>query len=217
MAANPVPDDLKARIKTSYDAIAPEYNEWTVSHSPQRMIYLEKLLQLLPAEASVLELGCGAGVPVTERLLVFPGFTVTANDLSSTQISMAKTKLGEDRVSWREGDMMSLDFPKASFDAVVGFYSLIHLPKNEQEEILSRIAGWLKPGGYLLVNVSDDASEGVVMEQWLHPQGWMFWSGWGAQTIEKVKQTGLEVVIGQVEDDGVDVGVRFLWILAKKP
>jgi len=211
MATNDAPNDLKARLKRSYDVIAPTYNAWTVTHSPLRMIYLEKLLKLIPtdgAEVSVLELGCGAGSPVTEHLLGFPNFSITANDLSSTQIGLAKARLGEDRVSWREGDMMALDVPDASFEAVLGFYSLIHLPRNEQEVMLTRIAKWLKPGGYLLANFSEEAMEGVVMEKWLHPEGWMYWSGWGPQTLEKVKQAGLEVVVEQVEEDEVDV--RFL-------
>ena len=219
MALENDPEVLKARMKTSYDVIAPEYNAWTVAHSPKRMVYMKKLLELLPgdsAHVNVLELGCGAGVPVTEHLLGLPNFNITANDLSSTQISLAKAKLGEDRVSWREGDMMALEFPDASFDVVLGFYSIIHLPRSEQEELLGRVAKWLKPGGFLLANFSEEATDGVVMEKWLHPDGWMYWSGWGVEgTLERLKKAGMEVEVGQVEEDEVDV--RFLWVIAKKP
>ncbi len=213
------PENLKARLKESYDAIAPIYNAWSERHSPLRMIYLDRLLKLLPttsARVEVLELGCGAGTPVTEHLVQRPNFAVTANDLSTTQVSLGRARLGDHRVTWREGDMMALSFAEATFDAVLGFYSLIHLPRDEQEELLGRIATWLRPGGYLLANFSEGAMAGVVMDKWLHDKGWMYWSGWGAEgTLDRVRQAGLEVVVGEVEQD--EVNARFLWVMARKP
>lgn len=211
------PEDLKARLKASYDAIAPEYNAWTVKNSEFRVVYLDKLLPLLPKEnATVLELGCGAGVPVIERLLATPGIAaVTANDLSSAQIALGKEKLGTDRITWVESDMMSLDFPAASFDAVLGFYSVIHLPREEQTQLLAKIVEWLKPGGHILINFSAEAMDAAINEKWLHEKGWMFWSGWGADTsLEQVRKAGLEVVVGEVTKDHVDAS--FLWVIAKK-
>lgn len=211
-------DDLKARVKASYDAIAPEYNAWTVKNSDFRAVYLDKLLPLLPKEnANVLELGCGAGVPVVERLLATPSITsVTANDLSSAQIALGKAKLDTDRVTWVESDMMSLDFPPASFDAVLGFYSVIHLPREEQTQLLAKVVEWLKPGGHILINFSAEAMDAAVEEKWLHEKGWMFWSGWGADaSLEQVRNTGLEVLVNEVTKDSVDAS--FLWVIARKP
>jgi ubiquinone/menaquinone biosynthesis C-methylase UbiE len=213
------PENLKARLKESYDAIAPEYNNWTIDHSPKRMDYVGRLLKLLPGSGqaiSVLELGCGAGEPVAKHLLTFPNFTLTANDLSSAQIDLGKKALGEERVKWIQGDMMGLSFADASFDAVMGFYSIIHLPRDEQAEMLGRVQRWLKPGGYMLINFSEEEMAGVVMEKWLHEKGWMYWSGFGREgTLNKIKEAGLEVVVANIEEDEVDV--RFLWVIARKP
>jgi len=41
----------------------------------------------------------------------------------------------------------------AGADAVVVFYSLIHLPLPDQRALFPRIHGWLRPGGYLLAIV----------------------------------------------------------------
>ena len=234
MAAPSVPDDLKSRLKASYDAIAPKYNEWTIPHSEQRLKYLGKLLEMLPLGEShplgalhVLELGCGCGLPVTQKLLSYPSISVTANDISSTQIELAKGNLlkgnseqvaaAEARLALKEGDMNSLSFPDASLDAVLGFYSIIHLPRGEQTELLRKIAGWLKPGGYLLANFAEQELEGLVMGQWLgEKNGWMFWSGWGEKgTLKAVKEVGLETVVAEVEHDAVDAS--FLWVIARKP
>ena len=221
------PADLKSRLKASYDAIAPGYNEWTIPHSTTRLHYLDQLLARLPTTTtttsstpvSVLELGCGSGVPVTQKLLSHPNFSVTANDLSSAQLALARASLLPDppgRLTLLEGDMLALAFPPATFDAVVGMYSIIHLPRAEQVEMLYKIVAWLKPGGWVLANFAAEELVGREMQKWLgEEEGWMFWSGWGSEgTVEKVREAGLEVVVQETVEDVVDV--RFLWILARK-
>lgn len=212
---------MKARLKASYDSMATEYNEWTTGHFAIRLEYLDKLIPKLlekQGPSAVLELGCGCGLPVSKRLLTYPDISVTANDLSSTQIALARENLRDagDRVRFLEGDMMRLDFAPASFDAVVAFYSIIHLPKDEQVKLLADIAKWLKPGGYLLANFSAQESQGVELQKWLAEEGWMFWAGWGrAGTVEKIEDAGLKIVIEDVAEDIVD-STNFVWIIAKK-
>ncbi|KAF9873188.1 hypothetical protein CkaCkLH20_09351 [Colletotrichum karsti] len=219
------PEDLKARLKESYDTIAPAYNDWTLQQTTLRLEYLEKLMEkLLVAKplsgqmSLVLELGCGCGLPVTDRLLTTPDLFVTANDLSSTQIQLARENLakhGTDRVTYVEGDMMALEFSEGSFDAILGMYSVIHLPREEQSEMIRRMAKWLKPGGLLLVNFSAEKSPGHVVDEWLHEKGWMYWSGWGSEeTLAQIKETGLEVLLDDIVKDETDS--TFLWLLAKK-
>ena len=125
-------EDMKARLKSSYDAIADTYNaEFTTPDDPVRLHYLNTLLEHLPKDgqqtASVLELGCGAGVPATKHLLQVekPVMSVTGNDLSTAQLDLARKNLAgyEDRLTLVEGDMLGLAFPAGTFDAVTGFYS----------------------------------------------------------------------------------------------
>jgi SAM-dependent methyltransferase len=123
---------MKARLKTSYDAVADTYNaEFTTPNDPVRLHYLNLLLSHLSADgqqtASVLELGCGAGVPATRHLLEVekPVIHVTGNDLSTAQLDLARKNLAgyEDRLTLVEGDMLGLGFEGETFDAVTGFYS----------------------------------------------------------------------------------------------
>ncbi|TID17737.1 Elongation factor 1-gamma 1 [Venturia nashicola] len=215
------PADIKTRLKASYDAMAPEYNEWTTGHFAIRLEYLDKLISKLlekKGRKSVLELGCGCGIPVSEKLLSYPDVCVTANDLSATQIALARQNLKEagDRVQFLEGDMTALDFATGSFDAAVAFYSIIHLPRDEQVTLLGDIFKWLKPGGYLLANFSAQESQGVEMEKWLAEEGWMFWAGWGREgTVGKIRDAGLEILIEEVKEDVVDA-TDFLWVIARK-
>jgi ubiquinone/menaquinone biosynthesis C-methylase UbiE len=216
------PAELKSRLKDSYDAIAPRYNKWALRDEALRLKHLDKLLSQLAVKTGpvrIIELGCGSGIPVSRQLLLQPNITLTANDLSSVQIETAKQNLSKDadRVTLVQGDMMALAFPDQSVDAVVAFYSIIHLPLGEQVELLHKITQWLKPGGYLLANFSAEALPGSEMDHWLEEEkGWMFWSGWGAEgTVSKVEEAGLDVVVKEISRDVVDAS--FVWILATRP
>lgn len=215
------PENMKARLKDAYDAIAPVYDKWAIARPATRLKYLHSLLNILPTPTearllSVLELGCGGGVPVAEVLLKVPHLAYAGNDMSGEQIALAKANVpGAERGTWLEGDMTQLRFGAGSLDGVLAMFSLIHLPRAEQTQMLGQIHGWLRPGAYMLANFSEEEAETIVMEGWLHEKGWMYWSGWGAdKTLAQVKEAGFEVVESKVEQDDTDA--KFLWIIAKK-
>jgi SAM-dependent methyltransferase len=217
--------EIKDRIKATYDAIASHYLAWSASSQAPRRYYLQKLLPYLTSKthASVLELGCGAGVPCTRLLASQPNIHVTANDISHTQLSLAAQNLPLTSVTLVEGDMMNLSFAVGEFDAVVAMYSLIHLPRVEQPALIEKASQWLKTGGWLLVNFGAAEDEWSVEREWLGEEdGVMFWSGWGVErSCEIVREAGLEVrirdVVSDIEEEGQDVKtVPFLWILAEK-
>jgi ubiquinone/menaquinone biosynthesis C-methylase UbiE len=218
---------LKENIKKAYDNVAVKYGEWTKSSYPTRVEYLQKLLAYLPpspVEKSVLELGCGSGQPCTAILASKPGMKVTANDISSVQLALAKEHLPSTNVSLIEGDMMELSFEDNSFDAVIGMYSILHLPKEEQVTMLKRIHKWLKPGALFLASFAAGLEgEDLVDKNWLDgTDGEMFWSGWGEErTCEIISSIGFELILREVvaeveEEKGEGREIPFLWVLAKK-
>ena len=218
---------IKDDIKKAYDDIADVYLKWTEPSHKVRLSYLETMLRSLdPAkenrQMSVLELGCGAGVPCTQLLASREYISVTANDISDTQIALAKERLPEN-VNLIRGDMMELNFSQEHFDAVTAMYSIFHLPRNEQTVILRRIFGWLKPGGQLLANFPETGFASSSDQSWLGgTKGAMHWSGWGREEMRRLlKDIGFEVEIDEVVVDteeihGVSHRVPFHWILAKK-
>ena len=213
------PPNLKQRLKQSYDSIAPIYNAWTAHHGSLRLDFLLKLLKLLPKDegrTKILELGCGCGIPVTKALLAWsPTVEVVANDLSSTQIARENLSEYVGRVEFVEGDMLDLSLPEDSLDAVVGLYSLIHLPREEQSSLLGKIYRWLRPGGCVLANFAVEEMCASVKQNWLDEKGWMFWSGWGKEkTVDEVNRVGFELLSTEATADVVDAS--FLWLLARK-
>jgi ubiquinone/menaquinone biosynthesis C-methylase UbiE len=218
------PEDIKQRLKASYDAMAPVYNDWTQKHTPLRLEQLDELYahmpDLLDKPVHVLELGCGAGVPTLETLLKRnPSLHAIANDLSNTQIALAKENLSplqaSSRVGFVSGDMTQLSVEDGSLAAVVAFYSIIHLPRTEQRGMVHRIAAWLQPGGCMLANFSAVDMPGAVMEKWLDDKGWMYWSGYAEDEMAKaIEGAGLKIERREVKGDGEE---SFLWVIARKP
>ncbi|KAF7178204.1 hypothetical protein CNMCM7691_006876 [Aspergillus felis] len=218
---------LKENVRKAYDNIAVEYAEWTKPTYPIRVEYLQKLLAYLPpsaVEKSVLELGCGSGQPCTAILASNPSLKVTANDISTVQLALAAKHLPSKNVTLVEGDMMELSFEDHSLDAVIGMYSIIHLPREEQVTLLKRIYKWLKPGALFLANFSAGPEfESAFDKQWLNgADGEMFWSGWGEErTCEILSSIGFELLLREVvvdieEEKGKGREVPFLWVLGKK-
>ncbi len=115
----PMTHNPKRIVAEGYDEIAQRYLAWSAfAPSPERMQQLARLLDLLPPDAVVLELGCGAGVPVTQALA--ERSRVTGVDISAEQIALAERYVPD--ATFLRADMTTLDFAAGSFDAVVSFY-----------------------------------------------------------------------------------------------
>ncbi|OQV08262.1 Methyltransferase domain-containing protein [Cladophialophora immunda] len=209
-------EDHKLQVQNGYDKIAQTYLDWISGRPTARLNYVEKLLSQLqsPSEANVLELGCGAGVPGTRFLAQRCGH-VFANDISQAQIDLAKTNVPEENVQFIQGDMTKLKFDRSALQAVVAFYSIIHLPRDEQRTLIRQIWEWLSPAGYLLCNLGVADNPGSTAD-WLGSR--MYWSGFDAETsLGILKDAGFTITQSEVLQDDEDGRlVPFLWILAKK-
>jgi ubiquinone/menaquinone biosynthesis C-methylase UbiE len=207
--------ELKAIVESGYDSIAPKYFAWSSPRPTEtRAAYVQKLLGLLPPKAKVLELGCGAGVPTTQTLLA-AGLDVTGVDISAAQIALAKEHIpGATLV---QSDMAALKYDEGTFDAVLAFYSFFHIPKAEQGEMLARMIGWLKPGGYLLFNLGTGEGD-VVLNDWMGAK--MFSSGLGIEgNREMLKKDGkgLKFIDDEIAIEKVGgFDEKFHWVFAVK-
>ena len=206
--------DPKRIVADGFDRIAETYAAWVERDGiGRRERHLELLEAELPAGARVLDLGCGAGVPIARRLAA--RFEVTGIDISARQIELARHAVPA--ATFVHGDMAAQSFPEASFDAVVAFFSIFHLSREEHGALFGRIASWLRPGGYLVASTGARSDPGTVEEDWLGAP--MYWSFYPSETsLELVRASGLEIVQADEatgEEDGQPV--TFLWIVARKP
>ncbi|KAF2249797.1 methyltransferase type 11 [Trematosphaeria pertusa] len=209
----------KEIVQQAYDHIAEWYLDWASTQPSPRERYTDKVLAHAPSSPHILELGCGSGVPIT-RMLLDRGARVVANDISSKQLSMAKAQCPS--AQFVPGDMAALSFAPASFDGVVCFYTIFHLPRAEQRGMLANICSWLKPGGMFAFNLATVDEEEIHGEFLGHG---MFWSSFGVEeSMKMVREVGLEVVEaevleagdGRLEESDPDYGVKFMWVVARK-
>ncbi len=167
--------DPKRIVEQGYDQIAECYLASKDADDPTTTAALERLTAGLSPGAAVLDLGCGAGEPVTRRLA--ERFAVTGVDLSAQQIALARQQVPG--ATFRQADMTLLDFPPGSFAAAVSFYAIIHVPRTEQPLLLARLAQWLQPGGRFLATwaVSDWEGSDPNWEGWGAPMWWSHYDG----------------------------------------
>lgn len=102
-----------------------------------------------PEQGRVLEIGCGAGWFWTAAKGIAPAaLELTLTDLSEGMVSEALQtvrSLEAWRVDGQVADATALPFATASFDAVLAFHMLYHLP--DPEAGVAEIARVLRPGG----------------------------------------------------------------------
>jgi len=201
-------------VEAGYDRIAGRYLEWSgLRPSPVRLRWLGRAIDLIGPGSDVLELGCGAGLPMTAALA--DGRTVTGVDISAAQIELA-TRLVPG-ATFVHADMLEVRFEPSSFDAVAAFYSLPHVPRDEVPALLGRIAGWLRPGGVFVATMGADAAADEIEPDWLGVP--MFFSHFAARRNRRlVAEAGLQVEESVIEDEPEDMNsARFLWIVGRKP
>jgi 2-polyprenyl-3-methyl-5-hydroxy-6-metoxy-1,4-benzoquinol methylase len=109
----------------------------------QRGVILSWFAALGRNDLKILEVGCGAGW-LCDHLTAFG--EVTAIDLADEHIAKAAVRLPH--VNFIAGDFMQQDVGRA-FDVVVCLEVLSHVA--DQAAFMSRIAGLLKPVGYLML------------------------------------------------------------------
>jgi len=168
--------DPKDIVRRGYDQISYAYRADEEDASLEHYhSWLDELLPLLSrlegARPAVLDLGCGCGIPVARRLST--SCTVTGVDLSAVQIERARKLVPN--AEFICADMTALQFATGQFDAVVAFYSIIHLPLTEQPGLFHAISGWLRPGGLFMATVGNDDWTGTE-ENWLGAGATMYWS-----------------------------------------
>lgn len=101
---------------------------------------------------NAVDLGCGAGRNVGELLKRYPGAHMTGIDYSDLSVEKAKDynkRMIEDgRCEVVQGDVSDLKLPAEAFDLATAFETIYFWPGLEK--CFAKVAGVLKPGGYLL-------------------------------------------------------------------
>ncbi|MFC7214646.1 methyltransferase domain-containing protein [Saliphagus sp. GCM10025334] len=175
-------------VRRSYDELAPVYAAQRSDDGPGTRV-LERFLGSLEDPERVLDAGCGQGTPVLSRLTETT--TAVGLDFSREQLRLATANAPE--AGHIQGDMTTLPFENASFDAAVAYWSLIHVPLDEHQAVIDDFARVLRPGGWLLLCEGTNAWTGENPD-WLESGVEMAW-----------EIAGAEATWGQLQEAGFDV------------
>jgi hypothetical protein len=108
------------------------------------------------------------------------------------------------------------------FRGVISFYTLFHLQRSKLRAMLTKIHGWLKPGGAFVFNLA------TIDEEEIHGEflGYgMFWSSYGVdENRAMLTEIGFDVLQvevldagdGKLEEGDPDFDAEFMWVMAQK-
>lgn len=116
--------------------------------------YLHDFIDMLNKGQKVLDLGCGPGH--CARDMATTGLIVDATDGAKGMVELASQYEG---VNAQEMLFSELAV-KGIYDAVWASFSLLHVPKPEFPDILSRIHAALKSGGLFCIGMKLDQKDG---------------------------------------------------------
>lgn len=179
----------KDAVRRSYDELADAYAVQR-SENGRGTQLLEGFLESLSDSSRVLDAGCGQGAPVLTRLS--DSTTAFGVDFSREQLTLAAANAPDAVLV--QGDMTTLPLEAATVDAVVAYWSLIHIPMDDHQAVIDEFARVLRPGGRMLVCEGTNRWAGENPD-WLESGVTMEWNIAGADaTRAQMRTAGFEIV-----------------------
>jgi len=130
------------------------YHEKTFSIDPTS--FLAPLAQRLPADAFVLDVGCGSG-----RDLLWMkkrGFDVIGFERSDGLAELARDNVGCEVI---QGDFETYDFSSIFVDAIMLVGALVHVPHERFSEVFKNITASISRRGNVLITLKEGQGDRI--------------------------------------------------------
>ncbi|MBI5000080.1 MAG: class I SAM-dependent methyltransferase [Euryarchaeota archaeon] len=177
--------DHEKIVQDGYDKIGKRYQDLGKNRAISE---LDELTKLLPSHAKILDAGCGTGIPDT-KYLHDSGYNVVGVDFSDEMLRVAKENLPH--VTFIKQNITELDFPDNSFDGLISFSVIIHIPREKHKPLFQQFHRLLKPDGILLVSMA--WSEWEEIGEFCGEK--MFWSHYKPETsLQTIKDSGFSII-----------------------
>lgn len=151
--------EIKKTINT-YNKIAEQYYKKTKNLAIGiKLLY--QFAKLLPANAKILDVGCGPGRDA--KLFTDKGFKVIGIDLAKKMIEFAK-KIAP-KAKFKIMDFRELTFKNNNFNAIWFNASLLNIKKKDTEKTLNEMYRVLKSNGLIFVSVKQGKGEGLEKDK----------------------------------------------------
>lgn len=157
----------------------------------------EIIRSTFPAHGALrlLEIGCGSGVYLRHAARRNPSLNALGVELQPAVAAMARTNLRDwglaDRVQVEEGDIRAKT-PREPYDIATLYNNIYYFPVADRVALLRHIAGFLKPGGFLLLTTCCQGGSLAVEALNL----------WGAATAGAGRLPAEEELVNQLQQAG---------------
>jgi SAM-dependent methyltransferase len=190
-------------MQNAYDLIADKWHAYSrdQGYIDRALGYVDQILRNVPANATVLDLGCGTGIPIAKHI-VQKGYRVIGVDQSKKMLEIARREVPE--AEFIHGDMIQIEFDQR-FAAAVAWDSAFHVERKYHSAIYRKLANSLEAGARLLLSVGgtncDEAiagAEGFTSEMFGET---FFYSGYEPALARKlIEAEGFEIEVWEVDD-----------------
>ena len=170
---------------------------------------LAEWLTHLPADARLLDLGCGGGQDADD--LDRRGYRVVGVDRTSALLLAGRRRYRS--LSLVRADLRSLPFQAMAFDGLWAAASLMHLPKPDARRILADLCKLVRPGGLFAATVTYGMKSRLVTDGWVPGR---YFARWRKDELARaVRRAGWEIVSLQVVSNQERKG-RWINVIARR-
>ncbi|MBN2075196.1 MAG: class I SAM-dependent methyltransferase [Dehalococcoidales bacterium] len=188
--------DYKDLVRKGYNDCASAYSQARKREVTSQLL---NLIDRLEENSRILDIGCGSGMPVTQVLTT--KFEVTGVDISEEMLKRAQVNVP--KAQFILGDIMSVELPPSHFHAVVSYYTVFHIPREEHPELFRKIHRWLMPGGYLLASVALDNEADYTEDDFFGVT--MYWSNYSLVEYQDIiTSSGFSILETSILEHGYD-------------
>ncbi len=191
-----------------YNKFAERYHKNNLKFPPADR---KDFIKSLKRGSSILDAGCAGGRDSKE--FVKKGMKVTGIDLSPSFIKIAKKEAP--KAKFFRMNMLSLKFPKESFDAIWNCAALLHLERKHVPRVLSSFYQTLRKGGTLYIRVQK--GKGASMEKASFTDHKRLYTYFSKEEIANLlRKTGFKVIKSTISPDVRHPERKWILVIAKK-
>jgi predicted TPR repeat methyltransferase len=196
-------DAAADRVGEIYERYAVEWDGDRNGVPWNDKVWHDRFVACLSDGASVLDLGCGSGMPVAQNL-VRHGLRVTGVDVAPAMIALCRERLPGQQ--WIVADMRTARIDRR-FDGILGWDSFFFLRPDHQRKMFGVFAAHASSGAFLMFNTGPRHGEAMgryrgepLYHASLDP----------AEYESLLDRSGFKVISHVVED--IDAGGRTVWL-----
>lgn len=188
-------------MRRAWDRVAGTYAERRDPTGSDAAL-IDDLLDALPADPTVLDVGCGDGARTLANL---PAGSVGL-DVSRAGLDLARETVPSARLV--QGELTALPVADGAVDAVTAYHVVFHVPRGDHPAVYRELARALRPGGLLLSTLPAGRFE-TVRRGWMG--GEMFFSSPGrAESLRLLREAGFAIRRTPTADDPLGSSTEFV-------